>query len=121
MAPPQTCPACGSDDLGRGRCRTAWQEFVRDVTPLRRFRCHACGSEGWTARQLPHSHHPSEQARARHGGLPGGRPVEERDRQARWRSAARFIVTVLAALLLGLVVADRLVSCQGQPPPSSGE
>jgi hypothetical protein len=120
MASAPTCPACGSDDLGRGRTRTAWQQFLRDATPLRRYRCHACGAEGWTFRHLPRSQHPAEQQRGRLGVGLAGRPIEDRDVDARWRGTARALVMVAAALLLGAAAADRLVSCQGQRSSIAG-
>jgi hypothetical protein len=121
MLAPKTCPACGSDDLGRGRSRTPWQDLVRDYSPLRRFRCHACGQEGWTARPLPRSRHPAEQARLHHGFAPLGRPAEARDWRARRRNLARLLVTVTLALLLGALAANRLVSCQATPTAPAAE
>jgi hypothetical protein len=118
----KTCPACGSAELGRGRSRTAWQRFLRDRTPFRRFRCRACGAEGWTAGRLPHSQHPEEQVRALAAPEQRpGRPIEPRDVRARWRAVRRTIVTIGIALLLGAIVANRLVSCQGQPSAASSE
>jgi hypothetical protein len=121
MVSAKTCPGCGASDLGRGRCRTAWQELVRDLTPLRRYRCRACGRQGWTVRPLPRSQHPGELMRSRPAGPWPGRPLEERDQATRWRAAVRLALSVLLALLLGAVAASRLVSCQSQGIAASAE
>ena len=116
-----SCPGCGSDDLGRGHCRTRRAVLLRDVTPLRRFRCRACGREGWTLRPLPRSRHPDELLRSSPSGRRPGRSAERRDRASRWRGAARLALSVALALLLGALAANRLVSCQSQPPPAGAE
>ena len=115
------CPDCGSAELGRGRCRTTWQQLLRDTTPFRRYRCRACGHEGWTARSLPRSLHPAEVARGQGGLLRLGRPVEARDHEARWRGMRKTVAMVGLALLLGALLGSRLVSCQGQVPTASAD
>jgi hypothetical protein len=121
MLPAKTCPGCGADDLGRCRCRTTWQELVRDLSPLRRFRCRACGREGWTIRRLPRSQHPEELLRNHATGRPVGRAAEARDEAARWQGLLRLLVSVALALLLGALAANRLVACQTQAPTAAGE
>jgi len=121
MVPAKTCPRCGADDLGRGRCRTRWQELLRGLSPLRRFRCHACGREGWTIRRLPRSQHPDELRRTHATGRPAGRAAEARDEAARRQGLLRLLVSVALALLLGAVAANRLVACQTPAPAAAGE
>ena len=121
-APPRDLPGLRIEELGRGRCRGHWQELLRDATPLRRFRCRACGREGWTLRPLPRSQHPAERLRVQPAAAPRhGRRPEPRDGQARRAGLVRLLLSVALAVLLGAVAANRLVSCQSQGSPAAAE
>jgi hypothetical protein len=109
-----TCLRCGSDRIRRARARTGWQQLLRAVTPLRRYACLACGHRGWTSARLSHRSH-ADQAPPPAPQSSLARPLESRDHRARWRRRMRVIATIVAALVLGAVAANRLVSCQSQP------
>lgn len=83
--------------------RTDWQRFVRTFTPLRRYSCLGCKRRGWMLGTLGQAG-PSVVGAA----LPS-RPLEERDLEEQADSRFRQIVTLVAALVLGALLAKWLV------------
>jgi hypothetical protein len=49
----QQCPKCRSENIHRSRARTAWENWRRDITGKRPFRCHGCGWRGWSVDRGP--------------------------------------------------------------------
>jgi hypothetical protein len=43
----QQCPTCQSDDIQRSRSRSWWEQWRKEITNKRTYRCHACGWRGW--------------------------------------------------------------------------
>ena len=116
------CPRCGSDRLRRAHAHRWSHRLVRRLTPYRRFACLTCGHRGWTGVELPRT-----PPRAGDGdGGPArppvpGRPLERRDRAATWRERRRIAGSILLAVALAFVAAERLVSCEAERPPPAAE
>ena len=43
----QKCPKCGSDNIHRSRAKTTWENWRKETTGKRPYRCHACSWRGW--------------------------------------------------------------------------
>ena len=43
----QLCPKCKSDDIHRSHARTRVEEWRKQITGKRLYRCRACGWRGW--------------------------------------------------------------------------
>jgi hypothetical protein len=54
----QQCPTCQSDDIQRSRSRSWWEQWRKEITNKRAYRCHACGWRGWGFDTGPRSGQP---------------------------------------------------------------
>lgn len=43
----QQCPTCQSDDIQRSRSRSWWEQWRKEITNKRPYRCRGCGWRGW--------------------------------------------------------------------------
>lgn len=43
----QQCPTCQSDDIQRSRSRSWWEQWRKEITEKRPYRCGSCGWRGW--------------------------------------------------------------------------
>jgi hypothetical protein len=41
------CPKCGSSNLYRSKARNRWEQWRKQITAKRPFRCHQCNWRGW--------------------------------------------------------------------------
>ena len=41
------CPKCKSEDIHRSHVRSKWENWRKQITLRRPFRCHSCGWRGW--------------------------------------------------------------------------
>jgi hypothetical protein len=82
--------------------RTDWQQFVRAVTPFRRYSCLDCKRRGWILGSLPVSQASVADPGAL--GLPA-RPIEDRDLEEVADSRFRLVAAVGAAIGLGVLLA----------------
>ncbi len=45
--PMQQCPKCKSEDVHRSRAKSRWEQWRKEITGKRPYRCQACGWRGW--------------------------------------------------------------------------
>jgi hypothetical protein len=43
----QHCPSCKSEAIHRSRTRNRWEQFRRELSGKRPYRCRECGWRGW--------------------------------------------------------------------------
>jgi hypothetical protein len=93
------CHRCASLRLRRVKAVGLVQRLVRELTPLRRYHCLACGHRGWSSGHVPWED-PTP-------GLPArpSRPLETRDRVEARRRRTRFALSLVIAIGAGALVA----------------
>jgi hypothetical protein len=102
------CWKCDSPRIRRAHAHSLLKRLLSSLTPYRRYQCELCGHRGWTLVALPSRHERT------------GRPVENRDVQARQKALWRLVLLVGLSLALGLLVARLAtppVQAEGQQQP----
>jgi len=49
----QQCPKCQSDLIHRSRSRSRWEQWRKQITGKRPYRCSKCGWRGWAIESSP--------------------------------------------------------------------
>jgi hypothetical protein len=49
----QKCPKCNSDNVHRSRTKTKWENWRKEITGKRPYRCHGCNWRGWAPEIAP--------------------------------------------------------------------
>jgi hypothetical protein len=112
-----TCHRCGSTKLRRSHSRNRAQKLLRRLSALDRYACGACGNRGWCYGKVEVAAETRRRVARRFAptlgpdGRPAGRPLEKRDRRLRRRVRTRTFLTVLGAVLLGVLAALYLQRC----------
>lgn len=47
------CPKCKSEAVRRSRSRSRWEQWRKEITQKRPFRCAECGWRGWAVDEEP--------------------------------------------------------------------